>query len=250
LTFDDLRKPTGRGGWRPGAGRPRGRKQVAHERRDAFADRHPQHVTWRVRPLVPSLRRRQALEIVRRAIVAGGHRPDFRVVHFNLLSNHLHFIVEAASTERLARGMQGLAGRMVRRLNRLLRRNGKLLAERYHARTLQTPAEVRSALAYVLLNQKHHRADRGERVGWSSPDPFSSAAWFDGWRETFQPREPWQRELMARPRPTAEATVWLLTTGWRRHGLISFKEVPGRPKSRPSPGSSGARRAGRTPGQV
>jgi hypothetical protein len=30
------------------------------------------------------------------------------------------------------------------------------------------------------------------------------------------------------PRPTAEATVWLLTTGWKRHGLIGFGETPGK----------------------
>ena len=30
LTLDSARRPTGRGGWRPGAGRPRGRTRVAH----------------------------------------------------------------------------------------------------------------------------------------------------------------------------------------------------------------------------
>ena len=26
--------------------------------------------------------------------------------------------------------------------------------------------------------------------------------------------------------PVVPPTVWLLTTGWRRHGLISFEESP------------------------
>jgi len=30
-------------------------------------------------------------------------------------------------------------------------------------------------------------------------------------------------------RPVAEARTWLLSVGWRRHGLISVAEVPGKP---------------------
>ena len=59
------------------------------------------------------------------------------------------------------------------------------------------------------------------------PDPASSARWFDGWkRETFgtgrdrAPRPP------ADPPPVARARTWLLSFGWRRHGLIDFEEAP------------------------
>ncbi len=237
LTLDQARRPTGHGGWRPGAGRPKGRTKVAHEEREAFAARYPQLVTWRVLPGVPSLRRHTGLEIVKDAIRRGGRCAEFRVVHFNLLSNHLHLIVEAASVEALARGMQSLAGRIVRRINRWLGRSGGLFAERYHARTLRSPTEVRAALRYVLLNMKHHRAESGERPGHGGPDPYSSAVWFDGWLEPFVPREPWQRELAREEAPTAEATGWLLTTGWRLAGPLSYREVPGkhtRPRRRTS----------------
>ena len=55
--------------------------------------------------------------------------------------------------------------------------------------------------------------------------PFSSAYWFDGWKGRVRLREARQRELLNVPRPAAEPTVWLLTTGWRRWGPLGFDEV-------------------------
>jgi hypothetical protein len=51
-------------------------------------------------------------------------------------------------------------------VNRALERDGKLFGQRYHARSLRTPREVRNALRCVLLDRKHHAAERGSsRVG-------------------------------------------------------------------------------------
>jgi REP-associated tyrosine transposase len=229
LSLDQARRPTGHGGWRPGAGRPRGRTTVEHGRRPRFAGRIPQHVTLRLRAGLPSLRRHHSLRVVKRALQAAcARRPDdFRVCHFSLLANHLHLIVEAAGAEALASGMQGLAIRLAHRLNALLGRRGSLFAERYHARGLATPREVRHGLRYVLSNARHHAAERGARLTRSWIDPFSSAAWFDGWRDALPAREPWQRALLAEPSPLAAPRVWLLTTGWRRWGPLAFDEVPG-----------------------
>lgn len=217
LTLDAARRPEGWGGWRPGSGRKRGRRKVPHRKREAFAARYPQHVTQRIVEGVPSLRRTEALRIVHDAIIACGRSADFRVIEFNVLSNHLHFMIEAASAQALARGMQRLKARLARRLNRLLGRKGTLFADRYHNRSLKTPAEIRNALRYILLNQQHH-----DRHGdhWFGVDRFSSAAWFDGWAD-----ERWRHEMPDVPRPTAAATTWLLTTGWKRHGLIRFDEL-------------------------
>ena len=224
LLLEAARAQTGRGGWRRGAGRPKGRKHVAHETRPEFAARFVEHVTWRVRDEVGRLRRTKVLEVVKRAIRAGGHKPDFRVVHYNVLANHLHLIVESDGKLALARGLQGLAVRLARGINKVLGRRGKFFAERYHSRVLKTPREVKAALRYVLLNARHH-SPRPPTKDWI--DPYSSAAWFDGWRDPIRAREPWMRELVAQSPPTAVATRWLLTTGWRRWGPIGFDEVPG-----------------------
>jgi hypothetical protein len=90
-------------------------------------------------------------------------------------------------------------------------------ADRYHARILRTPREVRNCLVYVLGNWRHHG---GERYPQQSLDPCSSAPWFDGFRENLLP-PPEHAE-----RPTAAARTWLLGVGWRKRGggLISVAE--------------------------
>ncbi|HUQ07869.1 MAG TPA: transposase [Kofleriaceae bacterium] len=228
LTLDQARKPDGKhGGWRPGAGRPRGRKKVAHVVRETFTWREPLHVTWRIAEGVRSLRCAAVLEVVRDRLAKFANGDDFRVVEFNVLGNHVHLVVEAAGPAALARGMQGLAVRLARAINKLLGRTGKLFQERYHARVLRQPLQVRNVLRYVLLNARHHAAERGETLSRYWVDPFSSAPWFDGWKERIRNDADWLTRLRRRPRPTAMPRSWLLRVGWRKRGLLAFDEVPG-----------------------
>ena len=83
-----------------------------------------------------------------------------------------------------------------------------------------TPTEVRNALRYVLLNGNRHEVQHGKTV-WFGIDPYSSGYWFDGWAD-----DRWQFEPPDCEQPTANATVWLLTTGWRRLGPIAFDDTP------------------------
>jgi REP element-mobilizing transposase RayT len=224
LTLDAARRPTGLGGWRPGAGRPRGQR-VSHGPRRRFAARYPLHVTLRVVDGLPSLRRHGPLRIIQRAVARFGHGDRLRIVQYAVIGNHIHLIVEALDAVALARGMQAFEVSLARRLNRHLERSGTFFADRYHSRVLRTPREVRNALGYVLHNQRHHEARRGERLSRDWIDPFSSGYWFDGWRDPVRLTEPRQRELLNVPCPTAPATVWLLTTGWRRWGPLAFDDV-------------------------
>ena len=227
MDLASARVPCGRGGWRPGAGRPRVAGSCSHGARAEFAAREPQHVTMRIAVGVPSLRREHVARVVRAVIRAGGHREDFRVVQFNLLANHLHLLVEAAGREALARGMQGLAVRLARRINAEFDRRGRLFAQRYHARTLRTPKQVRAVLRYILLNARHHAQEVGERLARGWVDPYSSAIWFDGWRAEYADA-PWLRTLAREGCPVARARTWLAAGGWRRGGgLIDVDEVPG-----------------------
>lgn len=226
LTFDDARKVEGHGGWRPGAGRPRGRRTLAHDERPDFPDRFPIHVTWRIARGVPSLRRNYIVGIIRRAIL-DSQREAFRIVEFSVQSNHIHFIIEANGKRVLASGMAGLARRLAVRLNAKLERTGGLFESRYHSRVLKSPREVRNALRYVLLNARHHAADRGEMLGARWLDPHSSGLWFDGWAEPIAADSRWKRDLLSQPRPTASAKTWLLAIGWRRWGALRIDEVPG-----------------------
>ena len=212
-----LEFPCGWGGRRKGAGRkPLGeRAGVPHRPRAPLASRHPAHVTMRLRAGLPSLRRRRELMTLMRAFGAGCERGGFRLVHYSVQANHLHLLVEARGRDALARGLQGLAVRIARSLNRLWRRTGSVFADRYHDHVLRTPREVWAALRYVLCNARKHR-------GWTSrtrPDPCSSGVWFDGWRG-LPPAE-------LEEAPTARPRTWLLRRGWRRHGLLRVDAVPG-----------------------
>jgi REP element-mobilizing transposase RayT len=208
---------TGWGGRRDGAGRPRkpGAK-LRHAPRSALANRFPVHATLRAAPGVPNLRRGRAWEAVD-AGIRSAEKDGFRVVHFSVQTNHLHLLVEAADAAALARGLQGLAIRIARGVNRAAGRRGKVWADRYHARVLKSPREVRHALAYVLQQARRHvDPTRGIiEPGWI--DPRSSGRWFDGWREK---RAPEPDAAVSPPR------TWLLAEGWRRHGLIGVDEIP------------------------
>lgn len=208
-----------RGGARRGAGRkPNGpRPLVSHAKRPRLAARFPVLVTTRIAQGLPSMRRETTLAFLRVALRAGSDRPDFRLVHFSIQSNHLHFIVEASSADSLSRGMQGLLVRLAKRLNRLWGHHGTVFPDRYHERILRSPREVRYALVYVLHNARKHG------VRYTGIDPFSSGRWFDGWKNRTG------RLLDAaeqRTVPVAEPRTYLLRTGWRRHGLIDVGESP------------------------
>ncbi|HVT09955.1 MAG TPA: transposase [Polyangia bacterium] len=155
--------------------------------------------------------------------IASASRTDFRVVHFSVQGDHVHLIVEARDKVALSSGLRGLSIRAARALNRAACRSGPVWADRYHARDLSTPREVRHALCYVLHNSRKH----GRPVVYV--DPCSSARWFDGWRD----HDP-IFDFAADPPPVARPRTWLLTTGWRRHGLLRLDEKPASPPRRPA----------------
>jgi len=178
-----LPAPRSWGGRRVGAGRTPapGRPRMGHDRRAEHDARHPVLLTLRAAADVPSLRSIASFVAIRKSIA------------------------------RLTRGIRGLVIRIALAIKRVAG-VGKVWGDRYHARELETPTEVRHAIAYVLLNfRKHLHAPPGV-------DPRSSGPWFDGWA---QPRPPAPAH-----RPTSRPRTWLASTGWRRAGLIDVREGP------------------------
>ena len=217
------------GGKRRGAGRKRAgrRANVSRRTRPALSSPHPVLVTLRVRQDVWNLRTKRAYKVIRRAFVAGCCRSGFRVTQFSIQRDHIHLIAEARDKTHLSRGLQGLSVRIARALNREIGRRGKVFADRYHARALETPREVRNAVAYVANNIRHHTARYG--LPLDTIDRYSSWAYFDGWCERIGRRQAGAR--VGDP-PVVQPRTWLLTVGWRRHGLVRIAEIPGRLASR------------------
>lgn len=228
--------PRGRGGARKGAGRPRSaaRGSTPHRARPKHRACEPVHVTLRTHSR--SLRSQFVFPTVRNTIARTNRRwrGRFRIVHFSVQADHLHFLVEARDARALSGGMRGFSVSFARVFNRLVFRRGRVFPDRWHGRALKTPRAVRHALVYVLANAKKH----GEAVG--PVDALSSAPYFRGFREfrgrvafELQPRlvprfaqmrgkEAEFFELLEAPRS------WLLRAGWKWREPISVHEVPRR----------------------
>jgi REP element-mobilizing transposase RayT len=193
---------------------------LPHRSREEFRKVLPTHVTLRMREDVPSLRTVKIVREIERTFAVGCVRPGFRLVHYSLQGNHAHLIVEAQDHDALGRGMKAVGARLARAVNRMANRTGRVFADRYHHRLLPTPKEVRNALRYVLLNARRHAAKVANTV---RADPASSGRWFDGWKRKVESAG---SPAIPRP-PVARARTWLLTVGWRRHGLLDPGDVPG-----------------------
>jgi REP element-mobilizing transposase RayT len=212
------------GGRRAGAGRKRQspRANVPHRPREMHAPHCPVHVTLRAAVIPSSLRAETVFAAIRGALTRAS-TAAFRVLHFSVQRDHVHLLVEADSAAARVRGIQGLAIRVARAVNRALRRRGRVWSDRHHARLLTSPRAIRHALVYVLQNFRKH----GHRE--AGPDPCSSARWFNGWQG-----------LAARAvgaAPVAAARTWLGSRGWRRWGLL-------RPDERPADSATHRRRRG------
>ena len=206
-----------RGGRREGAGRPKeSGSGVPHTKRAGLASRHPVHVTATLRQGLPSLRRTEPYDVLRGAFEKGCERFGFRLVHYSVQEDHLHLLCEAKDREALSRGLQGLFVRIAKALNKLWKRKGKVFADRYHDVILRTPMHVRRALIYVFRNAEKH-GWRGRR--FDEIDSFTSANFFDGWKEGITTFGDWRR-------PVAAARTWLMNVGWLKHGRLGARELP------------------------
>jgi hypothetical protein len=185
--------------------------------------RTPAHLTLRVAKHVWNLRTRRCFSVIHSAFCkASAHgiaRETFRLIHYSVQGNHLHLLVEADDRAALMRGAKGLSVRLARALNRVMGLRGQVFSDRYHVQLLTGPARVRWALRYVLCNARRHAAQRGDRYAPGWLDPYSSARFFDGWRAGAAPTVP--DDSITHPKS------WLLTTGWRKRGLLAPDEVPG-----------------------
>ncbi len=195
--FREVRKPR--------LGRPPKKSAgLSHARRPAVDPRHPHHVTVRVRRDTWNLRSERAFGHIAKALTLVRGRREFRITHFSVQGNHVHFLAEANDRRAMSNGVRALLVSMARRLNRMMGVRGPRFADRFHERALTGPTQVRNALQYVLGNHASHLA----RLGKAAPrgaDAFSSLV---------------HRELSTEPR------TWLLRVGWQRAGPSAARPLP------------------------
>ena len=218
------------GGAREGAGRKPaipGKPRLRHETRPEADPRFPVHITLRMRKDVPRLCNFELCKVLRRAFVYGCRKDGFRICQFSIQGNHVHLVCEAGTAKARGRGMQSWGVRVARGIHGDVGRSGPVFDDRYHLEVLTTPTQVRNALCYVLQNARRHRLQLDPR--FHGADPFSSAWWFDGWKDAS-----WKLGLdPPEQRTVAPAESWLLRVGWRRAkgDLLAIDEVPAAARS-------------------
>ena len=167
---------------RAGLGRPKKKRvegqlaRMPHGVRVGFRRRTAVHLTLRCSARAPSLRSRRRYACIKQAIARlHSDGVGFKVIHYAVLGNHLHLVVEADSQFALSKGMQRLTLSISRFLNaENVRRHGgcldpragkwsarrgwigRIFADRYHAHLLNTLSEMTRALRYVRQNAEHH----------------------------------------------------------------------------------------------
>ena len=174
---------------RRGPGRPKSKNAgMSHQKRPVLGEKTAVHVTVRASRHVPNLRTRRRFSAIKKAFVkfCRGDGVGFRLVHFAVLSNHVHFVVEADGRRALSMGMQKVLHSVSRRLNALnvkesgaeIRKGaggyaqargwlGRVFSDRYHSHVLKSPTEMQRAIRYVVTNAEHH-------YGATDHDPFTS----------------------------------------------------------------------------
>ena len=143
------------GGARKGAGRPKTSTRVSHQSRPELKRHTPNHITIKLEKGLPTLRSKEIFKLFRQA-VAKARMRGLRIVHFALLSNHLHLIIETDHKVQLSCGMRSFSISLAKLINGRLERNGKVFFDRFHQHVLKTVAEVRNAISYVLSNRARH----------------------------------------------------------------------------------------------
>jgi putative transposase len=214
LTFE---KVNGWGGKRRGAGRPNLSGSVNHMKRTGINWNKPLNLTLKLNKGVPNIRKRVFLKGFKTSI-RGAKEYGVSVIHYSLLKNHIHMIVEAKDNLALGRGMRSLAGRYGKFIRKIadVPIKGSVFIGRYHMHVLKTPTEMKNALEYVLLNQAKH-TQLVEHI-----DAYSSADQFSQWQKLLGKRF---RSLIQDQIETYASTPssclsqpksWLCRQGWTR----------------------------------
>jgi REP element-mobilizing transposase RayT len=117
----------------------------------------PVFVTVKLLPSLPKLQQPRERDTLLAAfeaarLRAGRSGKAFRLTHFAIRNDQMHFLIEAEDREALSRGMQGLLTRIAIALNRLWQRRGTIFADRYYDRVLTSPRSVQQALRHVLTH--------------------------------------------------------------------------------------------------
>ncbi len=177
------------GGKRAGAGRPNKSGQVNHMKRERLDGKSPAHITIRLTEGLPSLRQNDLFNEFKNSLTLA-KKKGLKVVHYALLGNHIHMIVESYDNKTLSRGMQSFGISFAKAIKRFKKVNDLVAGKSnksemkqpifngsYHLRIVRTPTEMKRLLQYVLLNPVKHKQVNAYL------DKFTTACFFNSWED-------------------------------------------------------------------
>lgn len=209
LTF---RAVNGWGGKRRGAGRPNHSGLVSHMKRDDVDFKKPLHLTLKIRHSNWNLRCGEIAAQFKRS-AERAQSFGLRILHYSILKDHIHLLVEAANNSDLAAGMRSFGSSFGKALRKIFGGVGSVFAGRYHLHVLRNPTVTKRALGYVLQNWAKH-SKRLEHL-----DAFSSAPYFGHWKDLFgrqlSPILEGHKAAVL-PHYLSPPMSWLARGGWKR----------------------------------
>lgn len=166
------------------------------------------HMTVRRRDGLPSFRQQRVGKLLL-GLIDDKNDETFQIADFSIQSNHLHFVVEANDRKTVIRKMQGFMIAFAKRLNRLLgRKKGKVWADRYFARDIESSRDMHNVLSYIFSNAKKH--------GTIPNDPRFYDTYSTAWRFFGFPLH--GTDHWPRPKPRTAMLAWW----WQGHGPVRF----------------------------
>ncbi len=99
-------------------------------------------------------------KVIEAALWAAARNEDGLLCDFSVQNDHLHLVMDAANSRAMRIAVSGLAIRVAKAINALCGRKGRVFDDRYHARVLRTPTEVRQVRHYVRDNYRKHLRER------------------------------------------------------------------------------------------
>ena len=192
---------------------------VAHIPRPDMDKTTPIHINMKVREDLPNLRKKSIYKFLKEG-VKKARGAGLKVIHFALVSNHIHFIVEADSKGDLSKGMRSFLIIFAMKVNRSLKRKGSLFVDRYNMEVIRIPTRMRYLLSYVFKNNSKHQKKKFET------DPYSSLIVFEGQEILFGEKIPIPFDLKVREKLKeflsdflSPPSSWLASKG-RKRGKI------------------------------
>lgn len=127
------------------------------------------HLTMKVGPDVPSLRRPEVVERFR-ALQEIARERGVRTIAHQVMDDHIHWAVLPASAAALRDATRVVLGLLARFLNRLFGRRGPIFVDRYWSVCCKTAKHFWIMLCYVLKNA----VTAGFRVRRGRLDPYGA----------------------------------------------------------------------------